>query len=112
MTVWAKAVASDLSETYPDAADQIAENLDRVIAGLADDRARSIAERLRAEVAAHPFMASPDLAIPLSVSIGVAQARRADTALDVDGMLGRADAALFEAKHAGRNRVTFAAAAA
>ena len=36
MTVWAKAVASDLSETYPDAADQIAENLDRVIAGLAD----------------------------------------------------------------------------
>lgn len=83
-----------------------------VISGLPDDRARAIAERLRTEVAAHPFLAAPDLAIPLSVSIGVAQARRADASCDVETMLHRADAALFDAKHAGRNRVTFAAAAA
>lgn len=83
-----------------------------VIAGLADDRARAIAERLRAEVAARPFLASPDLAIPLSVSIGVAQTRRCNGAADVDKMLTRADDALYDAKHAGRNRVTFAAVAA
>ena len=36
MTVWATAIATDLSATYPDAADQIAANLDRVTAGLAE----------------------------------------------------------------------------
>jgi diguanylate cyclase (GGDEF)-like protein len=42
------------------------------------------------------------LGIPLTISIGVAAHRHGD---GVDQTLARADAALYRAKHEGRNRV-------
>ncbi len=65
-------------------------------------QARFAAERLRAAVEATPL----DLAgtpWPMTVSIGVAS-RSGDE--DFDALLRRADAAMYAAKHAGRNRVT------
>ena len=62
--------------------------------------ARLAGERIRAAFAAHPW---PRRA--MTVSIGVAQVRPDDTATT---LLGRADAALYEAKNSGRARVVVA----
>jgi diguanylate cyclase (GGDEF)-like protein len=62
--------------------------------------ARLAGERIRAAFAAHPW---PRRA--MTVSIGVAQVRPDDTATT---LLGRADAALYEAKNSGRDRVVVA----
>jgi two-component system cell cycle response regulator len=61
------------------------------------------AERLRRHICAAPFQ-TPRLSSPLDVtiSVGVASAEAGD---DADTLLKRADEALYEAKHAGRNRV-------
>ncbi len=64
--------------------------------------ARRFAERLRQAVAALEL--GGELASP-TVSIGVAVSREADTP---DSLLQRADAALYAAKRAGRNRVMVA----
>jgi diguanylate cyclase (GGDEF)-like protein len=64
--------------------------------------AMQVAERLRARVATTPFDHG-DRTIDITVSIGVAMARDADTSLEQ--ILARADAMLYAAKHAGRNRV-------
>jgi diguanylate cyclase (GGDEF)-like protein len=60
------------------------------------DGARVAAERIRCAIEAAPLDAPP---VRLTVSIGLA------TGSDVD-VLVRADAALYRAKRAGRNRVT------
>lgn len=73
--------------------------------------ARHVAERLRRHIGASPVPAVPlGEARRLTVSIGVA----ALDARDADGaaLLARADAALYAAKRAGRNRVESAADAA
>jgi diguanylate cyclase (GGDEF)-like protein len=58
-------------------------------------------ERVRAAVAAHDWSAvAPGIA--LTVSAGVAGWRKGE---GLEALLGRADAALYKAKHAGRNRV-------
>ena len=57
-----------------------------------------VAERFRQLVAEHPFSHGH----PLTVSLGVAE-YRADEGLD--GLLNRADTALYDAKTQGRNRV-------
>ena len=62
-------------------------------------------ERLRNAVAQAPFTAG-DLALPLTVSIGLAVLRPEDT--HFDSLLRRADEALYAAKTAGRNRVEIA----
>ena len=57
-----------------------------------------VAERMRAAIAAWPIAR-----VPISVSIGVAMVDPDST--DAADVLGRADAALYAAKRAGRNRV-------
>jgi diguanylate cyclase (GGDEF)-like protein/PAS domain S-box-containing protein len=69
----------------------------------AQDAAVALAERLRLAIAAQPLATAQGLAIPLRASFGVVEVRN-DEALDPDA-LRRADAALYEAKHRGRNRV-------
>jgi diguanylate cyclase (GGDEF)-like protein len=67
------------------------------------DRAKESAERIRKQVRAEPFEGGP-----LTISIGVAEyPSQGDTA---ESVIGQADAALYEAKRAGRDRVMCAAA--
>lgn len=60
------------------------------------------AERLRVAIAAAPYAFKDGLA-PITISIGVALARSDDK--DITEVLERADQALYQAKHEGRNRV-------
>lgn len=64
--------------------------------------AEQVAETLRAELADRPF-SHGGRTIPLTVSIGVAELGRDGP--DLDRLLSRADARLFEAKRRGRNCV-------
>lgn len=73
----------------------------------------AVAERVRAAVAATPFR-SPDLARPLevTVSLGIAEFRPApgaELATAGQRLLAAADVALYDAKAAGRDRVSLAA---
>ncbi len=68
------------------------------------DGALVAAERVRAAVQRQPW---PGLNHPLTVSVGVAVAERGDEA--PESVLRRADAALYQAKRLGRNRVVLAA---
>lgn len=65
------------------------------------ENARLIAERLRANVAAHPL---PGLhgPIPLTISVGLAQCQPGEA---LESALHRADAAMYRAKEMGRNRI-------
>ncbi len=62
------------------------------------DGGMAIAENLRAAIATHVFVGVD----PITASFGVSAYRDGDT---VASLLGRADAALYRAKHNGRNRV-------
>ena len=64
--------------------------------------AREAAERLRAAVE-EAVAELPDGELRVTVSIGVDQWRGADD--HVEGLVARADAAMYQAKHDGRNRV-------
>jgi diguanylate cyclase (GGDEF)-like protein len=63
----------------------------------------ALAERLRLAIAELQLAAPDHTAIPLRASFGVAQSESDD--LDQERVLRRADRALYDAKHAGRNRV-------
>ena len=66
--------------------------------------ARQIAERLRKVIAADTYDTGRDnIAIPLTVSMGIASLNRDD--MDGTTVLARADDALYRAKRAGRNRL-------
>lgn len=65
--------------------------------------ATAAAERLRRRVAEHPFSVGSDEVVHITISIGVAGNRGRIT--DPTELLAAADAALYEAKAAGRNRV-------
>lgn len=65
----------------------------------------SIAEKLRKRIEQEKFMISGDRILQITVSIGVAIH---DGHPDAQQMISRADAALYAAKHAGRNRCVLA----
>lgn len=65
--------------------------------------ASGVAERLRREIAEHPFNVSAGaLSLELTASIGVTMSVEGD---NTDSVLKRADEALYQAKRDGRNRV-------
>ena len=66
--------------------------------------AKVLAERLRASIAAETVTIAEG-AVPLTCSMGIATH---EIAQDVEALLGAADAALYRAKKAGRNRVELA----
>lgn len=66
--------------------------------------AREIAEQIRARIEETAIPIFPQVTIRITCSIGVAQ--RGETEYDMDSLLSRADMALYEAKHKGRNRVS------
>lgn len=72
------------------------------------EQALVLAERIRGMVETTPLLVDGHL-LQLTVSIGVAVTRPGER--DVGALLNRADAALYAAKHAGRNRVMAAAPA-
>lgn len=72
-----------------------------IFPGACADDAMEAAERVRAAVARDVF-AVPEGVLSVTVSVGVAEARPGD---DVEDLVGRADAALYEAKASGRNQV-------
>jgi len=68
--------------------------------------ARAVAEKVRAECAGTPFEATVGL-LKVTVSLGVAALLpAADVKSAMKDLLSRADAALYESKREGRNRVT------
>ncbi|WP_339747284.1 PleD family two-component system response regulator [uncultured Maricaulis sp.] len=77
-----------------------------VMPGAGQAEARIASERLRASIAAEPFLVGDGQTAPVTVSIGFAQARVGE---DADALLRRADEALYTAKGDGRNRVEAAA---
>ena len=74
-----------------------------VLPEVTPDDAGRMAERVRDAVAAQPFRFEA-IELPVSVSIGVASAPRPERR-GIDRLIATADAALYRAKHAGRNRV-------
>jgi diguanylate cyclase (GGDEF)-like protein len=62
------------------------------------------AERLRLSIDCHA-LAYEDAAVHFTVSVGVAELRAGE---ELDALIARADTALYEAKHGGRNRVAAA----
>jgi two-component system, cell cycle response regulator len=75
-----------------------------VLAGAQTEAAILVAERLREAVAAVPISGEGH-AVPISISIGVAVG---DAGTPADRLIGTADAALYRAKHDGRNRAYLA----
>ncbi|HMQ29111.1 MAG TPA: diguanylate cyclase [Chloroflexaceae bacterium] len=77
-----------------------------ILAGTGLDDALAAAERLRAEIEARPLRLADGAALSLTVSVGVACAGPAgEQPGDPVRLFQRADAALYEAKRMGRNRV-------
>lgn len=75
--------------------------------------AGEVAERIRAAIAAELFQPLPGEIVPLTISIGVAQLRLDDDDREAcvvsHDLIAAADAALYQAKESGRNRVVCAA---
>ena len=69
-----------------------------------DDGAQLL-ESVRAKIAATPAVLSSGIHVPYTVSIGAALLEEGESAVT---LLERTDAALYEAKHRGRNRVEWA----
>ena len=63
-----------------------------------------VAERMRHRIANTKFVFPGDAVHKVTVSVGVASVREKNFA-DADALLGKADQYLYEAKHAGRNKV-------
>jgi len=68
--------------------------------------AAAVGERLRVRVAAHTFLQPDGLAIPLTVSVGVATLP--DVAASAEGLIQAADEAMYRVKDRGKNGVCIA----
>lgn len=77
-----------------------------VMPGTGPQDTEAAAERLRAAVENIVFIANESIQAPLTVSVGVACS--VDNIISPDMLLQAADAALYEAKRKGRNRVEIA----
>ena len=73
-----------------------------VLAHTTIDEAGAFAERLRRHIESEPFVIASHV-INVTISIGVAEIERPQETFD--RAIGRADDALYQAKHNGRNRV-------
>ncbi|MGU3387545.1 GGDEF domain-containing protein [Methylobacterium sp. D53M] len=69
-------------------------------------RARAVCERIRASARALPFSTGAGTEAPVSLSMGLAVARVGE---GYEALAQRADRALYEAKHAGRDALRWAA---
>lgn len=69
------------------------------------EQAMLVAERLRQAVAASRILLGEGASVALTVSIGIATVKEDD--VDLETLLDRADQALYEAKHTGRDKVCF-----
>jgi len=71
------------------------------------DQSLVAAERIRAQIQAHPVEVRKDIpAVEVTVSVGAATSVGAE--LTLEGLLARADEAVYRAKRAGRNRIAAA----
>ena len=77
-----------------------------IVPDCSPEGALALAERLRAQIAAHPLIADGH-AIPVTVSIGLANTEETHIT-NPDALVGVADVALYAAKHKGRNRIEIA----
>jgi two-component system cell cycle response regulator len=77
-----------------------------IMPGSSPDEATAAAERLRSAVESIDFATRDNEPIPLTISVGVACAQGAEGSPEV--LLHAADAALYDAKRNGRNRVEIA----
>ena len=68
-------------------------------------RAEDFAERLRDEVAAHPLVVASQ---PIRATVSIGVAAKSSKTSTFSELINMADKALYEAKRAGRNRVTCA----
>jgi len=75
-----------------------------------DNSAHVVAERIRIAVESQPFILVDGRSLSVTVSIGAAVANKHDS--DPQTVISRADQALYRSKAAGRNMVSFHAAAA
>lgn len=73
--------------------------------GATEQDALQLAEALRAALARMVVENDDGALIPVTASLGVAETRGAAIEDTADSLLGRADAALYAAKHGGRNQV-------
>jgi len=78
-----------------------------VIPRCTQEALRAVAERLREAIGEHP-MSVNSTTVPVTASIGVSLSESGSNA-EPEALLHAADAALFEAKQGGRNRVVFSA---
>ena len=104
-----RAVAGALGTCVQRSGDSLAryggEEFVAILPGATPESARLMGETMRAAVMALR-MPAPDAEIRLTVSIGVGFASQAEE--PGASLLAAADAALYRAKHAGRNRVELA----
>jgi diguanylate cyclase (GGDEF)-like protein len=75
-----------------------------LLPGVAEEQAVAVAERVREAVCSSTADGSDSLIqIPIAISMGVAELQQDGT---IDNLIRDADAALYRAKHAGRNAVS------